>query len=309
MKKKNAIGLAVLAFIAGGVTIGGISKHNQKEKEEIEKELKEILIPGAEKALDSLQQKRASTIASYEEALKQMENQYDSLERITNQADTIVNKYGKKEIVVTGPMKEIQSIIDELIEQCYDKNVYFTKDMRIPGDRRVYDPELTRLSALDDERAGITNVESGYQGSDYWPEEATTFYVDWFFKQISEHVIPSTVAAQHQNWSVRWEKDSSAEFKIEILESIKDALAHIGRSKGVFNDATLKKLNVAMDKLLQTLHEQVNTAKNISRKAAQFKAGKKELDKAIDRQYKKVDELKGPDIVKKLREQKNHDSR
>lgn len=117
MKKKYAITLSALVLLSAGITLFGLKSKNKKETGKIEKDLKEVLIPNAERKLDSLQKEYESTIASYEEQVKQMgglEKTLDSLEQA---------------VVLEEQMKHVDSLFEKLSNQWYSKYNHIIEEL------------------------------------------------------------------------------------------------------------------------------------------------------------------------------------
>lgn len=107
MKKRNAIALSTLLLLSVGAAWFVIK--NQKEKKEIEKDVKEVLIPNAERVLDSLQQKYESTLALYDQQSKLLvasEQKQDSLEKV---------------VALEEQIKHVNSLVNDLKNQFYSK--------------------------------------------------------------------------------------------------------------------------------------------------------------------------------------------
>lgn len=110
MKKKTALTLSAAALVSAGVAFGVKFK---QEKDEFEKVLKEVLIPDADKKLDDLRRENVAlndSIIEYEDALKQIKPDKDSVSAITKNVMD-------HDFAISGAFSELNEIVRQLGRQ------------------------------------------------------------------------------------------------------------------------------------------------------------------------------------------------
>ena len=277
MKRRTALIVALTALLAAGVSIFGMRHYNQKEKEEAEKKLNELMVKDAERKLDSLYQDHEKTLAVYEEALKVLEFEQDSIEGLY----TLVWEQNK--------INEIESIVSKLFEQSLGKETWLPdgSKLRVPGEFRRYEPDLTLSNNL--------RAEMGYQGysviSDQWRlEDLKTDDLNHFLYLVKKFSIPSmTQDVMSDEGTLMCKKGTEA---YDIVDGLDEFLKYADQYQGIFNQATLQKLKQVASELREGLDQQISVESR--RYKAQEKLNKYEnaSSKIIGEQRDELQQLK-----------------
>ncbi|MBP5485813.1 MAG: hypothetical protein J6Y07_03855 [Alphaproteobacteria bacterium] len=332
MKKRTALTLSLMALLAGGITFGALKYKDKKEKDEVERELKEILIPNAENRLDSLlvvSKGLQDSIAHYEQEINKIDN--DSLiSRIDVEViDKLLSNIGQ------DWRSAVSKWDDKYFDLYYEGDGSFNEDglpqnaknqilylnggilkgfdgdttWTIPGytmEHRVIYGELDRPPI-----AGYFPVELGRPGyREYMINDISDGY-DTYFEQVlgslRESVSQVLPFQEDDDTFVNDPREQLDPIEQEqLLRTLKCFVEKIDNSQNVINPATLRKLGTIVDSLLikadmKNLSQKRSNAYN---KYNTFRNADYKVRQQLSKQRQLLERYQSPNAVKTVMQQR-----
>ena len=309
MKKKTAITLGALALLAAGVTFGGFKIKEKKEKDKIEKTLKTVLIPNAEKELDALTKQYSDlsdSIAYYEnqiEALTQdtliSEEDAEIIDKLLSDIkkdwEKAYNKWSKKYFDI-GYLGD--RAFDENLLPIDGKKQYFYLSggifKKFANDSSWYIPGYTEEYFAGRDKSGYRKVliGRGYEYYDYTRFASSEGY-DTYFESVIGYLKESL--SQREDFNFYEQQD--------LLNALEALVKNIDNSQGIIKPETLQKLGVIVKTLLgKAEHNKLTKAKG---KKESFSIAKNNLWFRQVEAERNLKNYKSPDIVNRMyREQR-----
>ncbi len=315
MKKKTAITLGALALLVSGVTFGGFRIKEKKEKDKIEKELKEILIPNAEKELDALTKQHSDL----NDSITYYANQIEMLTQ-----DTLISEADAKEIskLLSDIQKDLSSSYskwtkkyekyyegegeydyDRMPKEGVKQSDYlaggilkkFAKDSSwyVPGYEEEYFVDVPPAYSDREVKSGYRKVRIG-RIEEY--RESSIYAKAGGYDTYVEHVMASLQESLSQI------EDFNFSEQEQLLRTLESFVKNIDNSRGVIKPETLRKLGVIVKTSLKRVeYDKLTKAKD---KKESFSKAKSNLEFKLAAAERKVQKYKQPDMVKQMYKQK-----
>lgn len=275
-KKQNAIIFAICVLLASSASVG-IKTKEKKEKEQIKQELNNVLIPNAEKKLDSLiitNKLLRDSIVYFQNELKtqsqykQIKNQISKVSSVLSLLENMSNQWHCAHSMTEDCIAEYPEGA-EIPENLQQKRLYLTNNM-------ILEPVLHTKR----------------------------------FDFIAEYLI-NTLEAYLSCFEYHNANDVHQEPQIvnslyETLHNVKDFVYAIDPSQDVIKKQDIKKLKQQIDILLNEL-AQIQINDNVSltvKRLNKFRQNKTENDFVLRQQIKKLAQLKTNYAVDELYKQR-----
>ena len=332
MKKRTALTLSLMALLAGGITFGALKYKDKKEKDELERELKEILIPNAENRLDSLlvvSKGLQDSIAHYEQEINKIDN--DSLisrtdvevidkllSNIRQDWGSAVSKWNDKYFDLyyegDGSFNE-----DGLPQNAKNQILYLNGGIlkRFDEDTTWTIPGYTMEYLVIDRDyghppvAGYFPVELGRPGYREYMVNAISDGYDTYFEQVLGSLRESvSEALPFQEDDDTFANDPREQLdpieQEQLLRTLKCFVEKIDNSQNVINPATLRKLGTIVDSLLikadmRNLSQKRSNAYN---KFAAFRNADNKVKQQLSKQRQLLNKYRSPNAVEMLTQQR-----
>ena len=324
MKKKTALTLSAIALLSAGITFGV----RFKQKKDFEKTLKTVLIPNAEKELDSLLREDAAlqdSIDLYQALLLQQASEADG-QRIAEKHRKLL---GEPTPNMYSDLNEVSNTL-KLMEKDWEKAYKKVQEQKKPfhlGDgeydydampkgleqKEKYLYRMTDKLAENDPDS-IPEIPGGYQqyyargynDIEFTFDDPVTFdaYTEYLRYEIRATRGQFTTTGGNGN-RVFYPITSGEEIK-QLLIAIKYFVNNFDNSQGIIHQQYISQINNQINELLPLVEKQIKleqTRDATASKLDKFKSGKKATEKRVQQQKEKVKVLKTTDI-KKLMKQK-----
>lgn len=274
MKKKSAIKLSVLALLAAGVTFGAVKWKNKEEEERIQKALDDVLIPGAERKLDSLlltDQSLQDSINFYQHKINQIDE--DSLISrsdvavISKLLDDIFHdwsaaygewssKYFDMYYMGDGDFDE-DALPQNVKEQVLYLNGGILKEFDNDSTWTIPGYSMEYIVDHDNGLVGMYPSSIGRPGYGDGRIFAKTSGYDTYFEELIyslETSIEEVLPAEERKDYGEWERDPGTRLDApeqeQLLRTLKCFVEKIDNSRHIINPTTLRKLATIVDSLL-----------------------------------------------------------
>lgn len=331
MKKRTALTLSLMALLAGGLTFGAWRYKDKKEKEEAERELKEILIPGAENRLDSLlvmDRNLQDSIAHYEQEI----NKIDSDSLISRSDVEVISK--------------LLSAIEQDLEVASKKWADQYWDLYYEGDGSFSEEGLPQ-NAVDEVRYlnggvlkqfdndttwTIPGYNVGYGVVDFYDGKGPRggIYRTWidrphyreyeiFAKTEGFDTYVQEIFASLQNslsevlpYNAEYDEEYNPNYQLDyfeqeqLLRTLKCFAEKIDNSRNIINPVTLRKLRTVVDSLLIKADMKNLSAKrsNAYNKFAAFRNADNKVKQQLSKQRQLLNKYRSPNAVEMLTQQR-----
>lgn len=322
MKKKTALTLSAIALLSAGVTFGV----KFKKKKDFEKTLKTILIPDAEKQLESLLREDASlndSIDFYHALLLTQSSKADG-QRIAEKHNKLL---GENNPTIYSDLRKISKTLGLMGEDwSRAKNrLYKQLEPYAIGDGYYDDNDkanklLESKSYLTDgmtenlARIDAPDIPGGYQqwiGARY--NDVYPSFYGWgdfyYYVDVLQSEIKATRGEYKDTYNDRvFYPITSAEEIKELLLAIKFFVNNFDNSRGVINSEYVKQINDQIKALLPQIEKQIKletSRDNTAKKLKDFKTAKVAVEQRVEQQQKKLHVLKNTEISKLMHEQRN----
>ena len=340
MKKKTAITLGALVLLAGGITFGGFKIKEKKEKDKIEETLNNVLVPNAERELDTLvlQEKDIQdSIRFLEEQIRQIDadslisrSDVEVIEKLLNDIKNDLEKEESRWYNVYGK-KYDQSGDGAII---YDfKNMpkvgrqqrkYFTYDIvaKILKNKNLTIPGYVMLMRKGYQPVSLEMPDSVYYEGETF-DQINSFYRGLASYDLIELLIASLECVkpvQERYLDLLNEVPEEANIILarepgkiltgpeqeELIKTLKYFVDHIDNSQGIIKPATLQKLKVVVDSLVVKSQEKQLSVKKSAKdkKIDSFQKARLSVGRKISKQQDVLKTYKSPDMVNQLYKQK-----
>lgn len=322
MKKKTALTLSAIALLSAGVTFGV----KFKKKKDFEKTLKTILIPDAEKQLESLLREDASlndSIDFYHALLLTQSSKADG-QRIAEKHNKFL---GENNPTIYSDLRQISKTLGLMGEDWYraKNRLYKQLEPYAIGDGYYDDNDkanklLESKSYLTDgmtenlARIDAPDIPGGYQqwiGARY--NDVYPSFYGWgdfyYYVDVLQAEIKATRGEYKDTYNDRvFYPITSAEEIKELLLAIKFFANNFDNSRGIINSEYVKQINNQIKALLPQIENQIKletSRDNTAKKLKDFKSAKVAVEKRVGQQRQKLHVLKNTEISKLMREQRN----
>lgn len=304
MKKKTALTLSAIALLSAGITFG----IKFKQKKDFEKTLKTVLIPNAEKELDSLLREDVALKDSidYYEALL-LQQQSSMPHNLEFQLSNISKTLRSMELDFT---REFEKTLKQM-EPYYIGDGNYDLPDNLEEHYHYLLGGLEKPIFKNFDRKDRPELPGGYQwyvGKKY--SDIITFqdirdkgvYSNAYFEHFRNE-IKATHGKFKTEDCVYYALTEASEIK-QLLIAIKYFINNMDNSKQIINPEHIKTLNKQIDDAIPVIEKQADLESATSRKRDSFQYAKWEIKDRIYDQNKKVKNLKTDDIAKLMKEQK-----
>lgn len=327
MKKKTALTLSAIALLSAGVTFGV----KFKKKKDFEKTLKTILIPDAEKQLESLLREDAAlndSIDFYHALLLTQSSKADG-QRIAEKHNKLL---GENNPTIYSDLRQISKTLG-LMEGDWSRaknRLYKQLEPYDVGEGNYYgeDDKIDKLLEFDLylDQGMTSDMYKKLSEGETWPDIPGE-YQQWigpryndvrpsfldeepfdYYIEILQAEIKATGGEYRDgNGRVFYPITSAEEIK-ELLVAIKFFVNNFDNSRGVIKSEYVKQINDQIKALLPQIEKQIKletSRDNTAKKLKDFKSAKVAVEKRVGQQRQKLHVLKNTEISKLMREQRN----